>query len=78
MRTGRPPKSKALHMLHGNPSRKRLGDIEEPATRAPLGPAPEWLNEGAREVWLELQNVMPLGVIASCDLPTMLPSCTEP
>jgi P27 family predicted phage terminase small subunit len=75
MRTGRPPKSKTLHLLHGNPSHKKLDAIEEPATRGPLGPPPEFLDEGAREVWLDLQRVVPLGVIASCDLPTMCAYC---
>ena len=77
MRTGRPPKSKALHLLHGNPSHKKLDAIDEPAARGPLGPPPEFLDEGAREVWLDLQNVMPLGVIASCDLPTMCAYCNS-
>jgi P27 family predicted phage terminase small subunit len=77
MRTGRPPKSKALHLLHGNPSHKRLDNIEEPPTRGPLGDPPEWLDEGAREVWLDLQNVMPRGIIASCDLPTMCAYCNS-
>jgi P27 family predicted phage terminase small subunit len=75
MRTGRPPKSKALHLLHGNPSHKRLDDIEEPLPRSPLGPPPEFLSEEAREVWAHLQNVMPLGLIASCDLPIMSAYC---
>jgi P27 family predicted phage terminase small subunit len=75
MRTGRPPKSKSQHLLHGNPSHKKLADIHEPVTRGPLGPPPEFLDEGAREVWLDLQNVMPRGVIASCDLPTMCAYC---
>jgi P27 family predicted phage terminase small subunit len=77
MRTGRPPKSKVLHLLHGNPSHKKLDAIDEPAARGPLGPPPEFLDEGAREVWLDLQNVMPLGVIASCDLPTMCAYCNS-
>jgi P27 family predicted phage terminase small subunit len=77
MRTGRPPMSKALHALHGNPSHKNLHDIKEPAARGPLGPPPEFLDEDAREVWLNLQNVMPLGIIASCDLPTMCAYCSS-
>jgi P27 family predicted phage terminase small subunit len=77
MRTGRPPKSKALHLLHGNPSHKRLDGIAEPSPRGPLGPPPEFLGEEAREVWAHLQAVMPLGVIASCDLPTMCAYCSS-
>jgi phage terminase small subunit len=69
--------NKALHALHGNPSHKNLDDIKEPATLGPLGPPPECLDDGAREVWLDLQNVMPRGVIASCDLPTMCAYCSS-
>ncbi len=75
MRTGRPPKSKALHLLHGNPSHKRLDGIEEPLPRGPLGPPPEFLGEDARDVWVHLQNAMPLGLIASCDLPLLCAYC---
>jgi P27 family predicted phage terminase small subunit len=75
MRTGRPPKTKALHLLHGNPSHKRLDDIEEPVTCGPLGDAPQWLDESAREVWSHLQNVMPLGLVASCDKAVMCSYC---
>jgi P27 family predicted phage terminase small subunit len=77
MRTGRPPIPKALHALHGNPSHKNLDDIEEPRARGPLGPPPSWLDEDARQVWLDLQEVMPLGIIASCDLPTMCAYCNS-
>jgi P27 family predicted phage terminase small subunit len=69
------PIPKALHALHGNPSHKRLDSIEEPVTRGPLGPPPFWLGKGARQAWRELQESMPLGVLASADLPTVAGYC---
>jgi P27 family predicted phage terminase small subunit len=76
MRVGRPPLPKALHELHGNPSRKKLDAIEEPKTRGPLGPPPSWLDDDARTVWLELEAVMPVAVLAYCDMPLVASYCT--
>jgi P27 family predicted phage terminase small subunit len=71
MRTGRPPLAKGLHELHGNPSRKRLDDIEDIQTRGPLGPPPACLDTATRGVWHELEAVMPVAILASCDLPSV-------
>ena len=76
MRTGRPPLPKRLHLLHGNPSRRKLDDIEEPVTRGPLGPPPGDLDPAARQVWIELEEVMPVGIVASCDAPLVASYCT--
>src|SRR5262245_29367577 len=75
MRVGRRPVPRVLHELHGNPSKKRLRDIKEPETRGPLGPPPRFLDKDARAVWLDLQDVMPVAVLASCDLPLVTSYC---
>jgi P27 family predicted phage terminase small subunit len=66
---------KLLHQLHGNPSKKRLTEIEEPKVAGPLGAPPQWLDKEARTVWLDLQDVMPVAVLASCDLPMVTAYC---
>jgi hypothetical protein len=71
MRFGRPPIPKTLHELHGNPSRKRLEDIDDIQTRGPLGPPPACLDAAARRVWHDLEAVMPVAILASCDLPAV-------
>jgi P27 family predicted phage terminase small subunit len=73
---GRRPLPRTLHELHGNPSKKRLDDIEEPVTRGPLGPPPDDLDPSARQAWVELEEVMPVAVLASCDLPMVAAYCT--
>jgi P27 family predicted phage terminase small subunit len=65
-----------LHQLHGNPSKKRLDDVEEPMTRGPLGPPPDDLDPSARQALVELEEVMPVAVLASCDLPMVAAYCT--
>jgi P27 family predicted phage terminase small subunit len=75
MPSGRRSLPKVLHELHGNPSKKRLQDIEEPETRGPLGRPPRCLDKDARAVWLDLQDVMPVAVLASCDLPLVTAYC---
>jgi P27 family predicted phage terminase small subunit len=69
MRNGRPPMPIGMHRLHGNPSKKRLDALVEPKTKGPLGPAPDCLDAEGRRAWNELQEVMPVAVLASCDLP---------
>jgi P27 family predicted phage terminase small subunit len=76
LRVGRPPLPMVLHRLHGNPSRRRLDEVEEPVTRGPLGSPPDDLDPAARQVWIELEKVMPIAVLASCDLPMVAAYCT--
>jgi P27 family predicted phage terminase small subunit len=71
MRTGRPPKPLELRRLHGNTGHRPLVEVEEFKTRGPLGGPPDFLSPEARAVWERIANVMPRGMIASCDLDLM-------
>jgi len=73
--SGRRPKPTALHVLRGNPSRKKLNENE---VRPPAGDVgkPEALSLGASGVWDELAAVcLAMGTLTPADLKPFATLC---
>ena len=79
-KTGRPPKPTALHVLNGNPSKKKnLGENEpKPAPIIKIPPPPEWLNEHGANMWERLAPILErLGLLTEADIETFSAACSS-
>ena len=72
---GRKPKPTKLHVLHGNPGKRKLNDKEpKPKSKAPRCPA--WLGEEAKKEWRNMvKKLEPLGLITEIDHATLEAYC---
>ncbi len=79
-KTGRPPKPTALHVLNGNPSKKKdLGKNEPMPTPVVTIPAPpEWLHAHGKIMWERLSpELYRLGLLTQADLEAFTAACNS-
>lgn len=79
MARGRKPKPTKLHVLRGNPGKKKnLGAHEpEPSQPATLEP-PAWLRDEAKRVWFQLATEFSAqGILTASDVPALANFCVS-
>jgi P27 family predicted phage terminase small subunit len=78
MPMGRPPKPTALHVLNGNPSKKKdLGKHEpKPAPVVKIPSPPSWMNPDGKKAWKRLgPELERLGLLTVIDIETFAAAC---
>lgn len=78
-RTGRPPKTIALHRLQGSFERGKHGKRAEvePIPAGDLPPPPDWLDPTATAIWKELIPFLVAGAVGGSDLHLMATYCEQ-
>ena len=66
MKGGRRPQPTTLKIVRGNPSGRPLNE-NEPDPGGPLGDAPDDWTDAAREIWAEVADLAPAGVLQRSD-----------
>ena len=73
---GRKPKPTLLKVLDGNPGKRPLNE-REPAPRAGIPDAPEWLDEEAKAEWGRVvPELQAMGLLSAVDRPALAAYCT--
>ncbi|MEQ9488036.1 MAG: phage terminase small subunit P27 family [Alphaproteobacteria bacterium] len=70
---GPKPKPTGLRILEGNPSRRPINEAEPVATGEP--PIPEHLSDDAQQIWRQIMDSVPPGMISAADAPLLAAYC---
>lgn len=76
MSRGRKPKPNHLKIVQGNPGKRAIPDAT-PQPRVELLPAPDWLDERARQCWDDvIEELFRLGLVSVLDVPFLAAFCS--
>lgn len=71
----RPPKHPDLHVINGNPGKRKIAPVARTKTDGQLPECPDWLNQDGRAEWKRIVESLPSTVWSSLDWSEVVASC---